>query len=164
MPGIMFKKVVILIHLELFFALIIVSCDLPADMNPPGDSMAGYIMFHSDTGFIYNSGYYAVSLYGDSTFPFNRLPVRSDSLKNIKWDGTGYSCTFHLSGIPTGKYYAASTWIKYPQTPADTPIVLGTYGCDTLYNCTNNKKISFPNFTGNWINIWSWADTSKRLY
>jgi hypothetical protein len=158
------KKKLIYVFSVLLFASFLISCDSLIDLNPPGDSISGYIMYHSDTSFAYNTGYYAVSLYGDSTYPFNRLPFRSDSLKNIKWDGTGYSCTFDLSGIPAGKFYVASTWIRYPRQPGDTPVVLGTYGCDTLYNCTASKRISFPYFTGNWINIWSWADTSKKLY
>jgi hypothetical protein len=57
--------------------VLIISCDSPVTY-PKGDTFAGYILF-TDSSFIPN-GYYTISLFRDKTFPFDTLPVKTNSL------------------------------------------------------------------------------------
>jgi hypothetical protein len=147
----------------LVIVLSVVSCDTPTDLNPPGDAFAGYVYF-IDTNFTYSNGFYAIAVYKEGDNPFTSKPLKIDSLSDIELVGSRYQSAYKIHDMPTGKYFIASTWIKYPVEENCNPIVLGTYGCDTSYTCTSHRKLVFPNFTGNFINIYSWADTSKRLY
>lgn len=136
------------------------SCDAPPDLNPPGDGLGGQIVF-IDTNLITYGGYYAISVYNaDSTYPFHRVPYRSDSLQLIRRDYV-YDAFYDMSGIGPGNYYVASTWFHYPKIPNERPIVLATYGCDTSNTCNNHIKIHYPNFEGVYRNIISWTDTAK---
>jgi len=144
------------------FFLIHQGCELPQDFNPPGDNMSGMIIM-ADTNLITDGGYYAVSIFSaDSTSPFSRVPYLSDSLSFYIRYGV-YQSNYDVSGIGSGKYYVACTWMRYPHNPHEIPIVLATYGCDTLSNCTSHKVIYYPNYEGVYRNIISWTDTAKGI-
>jgi hypothetical protein len=147
----------------LVMMLSVTGCDAPTDLNPPGDDFAGYIYF-VDTNFTFSSdGFYAVSLYSDSVELFKKKPLKTDSLLAIVKKGSRYEAAYKMHGIPTGKYCIAATWVRYPVSENNIPIVLGIYGCDTSNSCASYKKVIFPNFTGNFHNIFSWADTSRSF-
>ena len=153
------------ISIIIILALIaIFGCESPQDLNRSGDKLSGLII-HVDTNLYLNGGYYSVSLYSaDSVSPFNRVPVRTDSLRLTKRsDSLLYETTYDMNGIPAGRYYVASTWSSYPKVPNEVPIVLGTFGCDTSRTCTNHIILVYPNFEGNFRNILSWTDLAKRL-
>lgn len=138
-------------------------CELPQDINRPGDKLSGYIT-HVDTNLYLNGGFYSVSIYNaDSTDPFNRVPVRTDSMVLTRRDNL-YESTYSMDGISSGKYYVAATWSRYPRVSGDVPIVLGTYGCDTARNCNSHKIIVYPNTEGHFRNITSWTDLGNRLF
>jgi hypothetical protein len=148
----------------LFLVLtVFTSCDGPVDPGRSGNKLSGYIT-HRDSILYQSGGYYTVSIFNaDSTNPFNRVPVRSDSLNLTRRDWL-YETTYSMDDIPAGRYYIASTWSKYPKVANEVPIVLGTYGCDTTSNCSNHKMVTYPNYEGQFRNILSWTDPSKRLY
>jgi hypothetical protein len=151
--------------LLLLFAVSIIyySCgnDNPVNLNPPGDGLAGYVT-HINMNLI-PGGYYSVSLFcADSVNPFNRVPLRTDSL-NLKRRDNLWETPWNMHGIPQGRYYVASTWSRYPRVPNEIPMVLGTYGCDTSASCTSYIGVSFPNYEGVFRNIISWTDTTKRM-
>ncbi len=142
---------------------IITACDSPTDLNRTGDKLTGYVT-HIDSILYLSGGYYSVSIYNaDSTIPFNRVPLRTDSL-NLKKRDWLYETSFDMDGIPAGRYYIAATWSKYPKVPYEIPIVLGTYGCDTIANCMSHKVVEYPNYEGKFRNILSWTDLGKRLF
>ena len=138
------------------------SCDSLQDLNPPGDNMSGIITY-VDSNLITSTGYYAVSIFSaDSTNPFHRVPLRSDSLVLTRL-GNAYETIYDMNGISEGRYYVASTWVRYPRIPNEIPKVLGTYGCDTSITCTNYIVIHYPNFEGASRDILSWTDTLRSL-
>lgn len=148
-----------------FTLVFLYSCDSPMEPGRSGDKLSGYIT-NLDTNIIISStGYYSLSLFSaDSTNPFYRVPVRTDSLGLTKRaDGYCYETLYNMTGVSSGKYYLAVTWSHYPRVENEVPLVLGTYGCDTNYSCTNYKVIVYPNFDGNFRNIHSWSDTTRRL-
>ncbi len=153
-------------YLKIIFILSLlklIACDNPVDLNRTGEKLSGYIT-HIDSILYLSGGYYTVSLYNaDSINPFNRVPIRTDSL-NLKRRDWLYETTYTMEGITAGRYYVAATWSKYPKVQNEIPIVLGTYGCDTTYNCSNHKMILYPNYEGKFRNIFSWTDLGKRLY
>ena len=166
--GLIFFKInhamKIITYIILLTVVLFISCEGPQDVNRPGDKMDGYIFF-VDSAFVISNGYYSVSLYSaDSSFPFLRVPVRTDSLRNIYLHGFNYEVQYSMDGIAPGRYYIASTWSRYPKIPNEVPKVLGTYGCDTSYTCTNHTVVVYPNTQGNFRSIWSWTDTTKALY
>lgn len=145
-------------------ALVIVfGCESPQDLNRPGNKMDGYITY-TDTNLVLTGGYYTVSLYNaNNSDPFNWPPVRTDSLKDFYIIDQHYVVMFSIDGIETGNYFVASTWSKYPKVANEIPKVLGTYGCDTTYNCTEYKPVEYPNYQGNFRNILSHTDPLKAL-
>jgi hypothetical protein len=149
--------------LSVIFLMIIISCDNPYELNRPGDKLSGYIT-HVDSTLYFEGGYYySVSVYiADSTNPFNRVPFRTDSL-NLRRRDRIWETTYDMDGIPPGRYLIAATYSKYPKIPNEVPIVLGTYGCDTNANCVNHKVVEYPNYQGNFRNIFAWTDPAKRL-
>ena len=154
------KQLQIIITVSLFF-LLIQSCSNPADMNPPGDQMSGYVTHINDN--LIPGGFYSVSLYSaDSVNPFNRVPVATDSL-NLTLRQNVFETVYSMTGIQSGNYYVAATWSRYPRIQNEVPIVLGIYGCDTSKSCSTYKVIMFPNYEGVFRNILSWTDTTKRL-
>lgn len=152
-----------ILAIEFFFLIFLYSCDNPADFNRPGDKLSGYIT-HVDTILNLNGGFYSVSVFNaDSTSPFLRIPVRTDSMTLTRRDNL-YESTYDMDGIQAGRYYVAATWSRYPRVPNEVPIVLGTYGCDTSRTCTNHIIIVYPNFEGHFRNLTSWTDLGKRLF
>ncbi len=144
------------------FIMVLASCESPADMNREGSKLSGYIT-HYDSILYLNGGFYTVSIYNaDSTNPFNRVPVRTDSLHMRKLDWK-YQTTYDMDNIPDGRYYIAATWSRYPRVANEIPMVLGTYGCDTTLNCTTHEVVVYPNYDGQFRNIISWTDPAKRL-
>ncbi|HAX47920.1 MAG TPA: hypothetical protein DCX92_02955 [Bacteroidetes bacterium] len=132
------------------------------EVNRPGDKLSGYVT-HNDSILYMTDGYYSISVYNaDSLNPFNRVPVRTDSL-NLKKRDWLYETPFTMNGIPSGRYFVAATWSKYPKVPNEVPIVLGTYGCDTIVNCSAYQMISYPNYEGKFRNIQAWTNPARRL-
>jgi hypothetical protein len=125
-------------HIAIFFFLLsflLPSCGNPLDFNRPGDKLTGYVT-HINMNLI-SGGYYSISVYSaDSTNPFNRIPVRTDSLNLTRRDNL-YETFYDMSGVSNGNYYIAATWSRYPRVPNEIPIVLGKYGCDTSCTCTS---------------------------
>lgn len=147
----------------LILILTVSSCESPQDLNRPGDKLDGYVT-HVDMNLDTNGGFYSVSVFNaDSMNPFLCVPVRTDSMILTRRDNL-YESRFSMDGIPSGRYYIAATWSRYPRVHNEVPIVLGTYGCDTLFNCTAHKVISYPNFDGNFRNLFAWTDLNKRLF
>lgn len=129
--------------------------------QPSGDYISGWVTF-KDTNFV-KGGYYAISMYENKSNPFNSMPIKSDSL-HLKDIRGGRDVYYRFTNSNSGSYYFGVTWIKLPEDPNFKPIVLGTLGCDTVPNCGNNEIIMFPNFTGASYNIFTWTDTTRRLY
>ncbi|MCC7158593.1 MAG: hypothetical protein IT281_03540 [Ignavibacteria bacterium] len=151
-------KILFLIFITGFFG-----CEMPADLNPPGDNLKGYLV-HIDSNLYLNGGFYSVSIYNaDSSNPFNRVPVRTDSL-NLTHHQNFYQTFYEMNCVPAGRFYLASTWSSFPRIEGEVPIVLGTYGCDTSTSCTDHEIILYPNFQGNFRNFTSNTDLSKRLF
>jgi len=154
----MYRIILVIFFVVFYFT----GCEVQ-DVNRPGDKLDGYIFF-TDTSLSRNGGFHSVSVYSaDSTSPFLRIPLRTDSLRDFDRVDSHYVSQFSMDGIPPGKFYVASTWTRLPRNPAEVPIVLGTYGCDTSRSCTNHEIIVYPNTQGNFRNITSWTDTTKRL-
>lgn len=154
---------VVVVFILVFFVFLLSSCEGPQDMNRPGDKMDGYVFF-VDSNLITTGGYYSVSVYNaDYQDPFRSTPLMTDSIVLYRVD-FHYEAQFTFDGIPAGNVYVASTWSRYPKIPNEAPIVLGIYGCDTAYSCLNPTKVAYPNTQGNFRNITSWTDTTRRIY
>lgn len=140
-----------------------IGCELPQDLNRPGDKLDGYVI-HFDTALVFNGGYYSVSVFvADSVNPFNRVPLRTDSLGLTRRPGGFvYETLYSMDGIPEGRYYIAATWSRYPRVNNEVPAVLGIYGCDTNINCSP-RVVLYPNYEGNFRNITSWSDPARRM-
>ena len=130
-----------LLPLSVFCLILFFSCG--EEVNAPQDFVSGTITFN-DTNLKYIGGYYAVSLYGDSTNPFTRIPVRSDRLAIGISNGVA-SSYYKVSGLASGNYYIGATWID---SSSGNVSVYGVYGCDTLVNCSNPTRVTVPNFAG----------------
>ncbi len=144
-----------------FLITFIFSCSNIEDPNPTGDKLAGQITLINTN--LIQSGFYSVSLYSaDSSSPFNRVPVMTDSL-NLSMQNNLYKTIYDFSGIQPGRYFVASTWSHYPKRQNEKPIVLGIYGTDTSHTSTDYNVVLFPNYEGVYRNIISWTDTTKRL-
>ena len=64
----------------LFSLIVFAACESPVDMNRDGGKLSGYVT-HLDSILYLSNGYYTISIYNaDSINPFNRVPVRTDSL------------------------------------------------------------------------------------
>jgi hypothetical protein len=154
-----------IIIISAFLLTFLYGCDTPMDPGRSGDKLTGYVT-HRDTNVIITpSGFYSISIFSaDSVNPFYRVPVRTDSLNLTRRpDMIVYESQYNLEGIPAGKYYVAVTWSRYPRVANEIPMVLGTYGCDTNYSCTNHTIVTYPNFDGNFRNIACWSDTTNRM-
>lgn len=146
-----------------FLLAFLYGCDNPADFNRPGDKLSGYIT-HVDSNLYLNGGFYSVSIYNaDSVNPFNRVPVRTDSLTLTKRDAL-YESRYDMDDVPSGHMLIASTWSRYPRVQNEIPIVLGTYGCDTSASCNSHTMVPYPNYEGHFRNLTSWTDLNRRLY
>lgn len=143
--------------------ILVTACDPPVDVSRPGDKLSGYVT-HIDSVLYMNGGYYSISIYNaDSSNPFNRVPVRTDSLNLTRRDWL-YETPFTMEAVPSGRYYIAATWSSYPKIPNEIPLVLGTYGCDTNANCSSHKIVEYPNYEGKFRNLFAWTNPAKRLY
>ena len=130
-------------------------------INPQQDFVSGTITFKS-TNLLTSGGYYAVSVFPDVTNPFNQSPVATDSVE-INISGNTATAYYKVPGLPTASYYIGAVWIR----SSDNCVrgVLGTYGCDTLYNCPNSIKVTVPTAAGTGsLNFSCWTDTTSRLY
>ncbi len=151
------KNYLLLVILSALF-FFIQSCDDTVDS--PQYYIAGTVTF-TDTHISSGSGYYAISIYADTTEPYQRAPIVSDSLV-INVSGNTATATYRVNNVPSGTYHVGATWIC-TQTERISG-VLGIYGCDTARSCMGNH-ISIPNFSGsNECNFISWTDTLKKLY
>lgn len=141
--------------------ILIAACGNPADFNKPGDNLSGYIT-HVNMNLI-PGGYYSVSIFNaDSTDPFHRVPVRTDSL-NLKQRDHLFETIYDMHGVQLGHYYVAATWSRYPKVENEVPMVLGIYGCDTSMTCTSYIILAYPNYDALFRNITSWTDSTKRM-
>ena len=128
-------------------------------VNPQTDYMGGTVTF-LDSNVNHTGGYYAISFYGDSTYPFTKAPILSDSLV-ITTSGGVTSAYYKETSLPTGYYYVAATWVNHS---SGNVYALGTYGCDTAANCTSTK-ITFPSYAGTGaLNILSYTNIYKAIY
>jgi hypothetical protein len=155
----------LIIQVLIIILALLAGCESPSDMNRPGDRLSGYITHFDTNVIITSSGFYSVSVFSaDSVVPFNKIPVRTDSLRLTRRpDLIVYESTYQMDGIPPGSYYVAATWSRYPRVPNEIPMLLGTYGCDTSYTCTNHIVVVYPNFDGNFRNILCWSDTLRKM-
>lgn len=156
------KKKYFLTFLSIFFITILIisliGCD-DTGVNPKANYMGGTITY-TNSSLIQSGGYYAVSFYGDSTSPFTKAPIRSDSLI-ITTSGGVTSAYYRDSSLAAGNYYIAATWINRYN---GNVYALGVFGCDTVANCTPTA-VAFPNFAGTGsVNIRSYTSISKALY
>lgn len=148
----------IFLTLIISFILIIQSCD--DSVNSPQYYIAGTVTF-TDTHLSTGQGYYAVSVYADTSQPYQRAPIISDSL-TITVAGNVATANYRIENVPAGTFHVGTTWIC-TQT-GNIRGVLGIYGCDTAVNCMGTH-VGIPNYSGtNDINFLSWTDTLKRLY
>ncbi len=150
------------VYITILVILYFSGCEVQ-DVNRPGDKLDGIITF-TDSNLIFTGGCPTVSVYSaDSTYPFHRVPIRTDSLKVIYRMNNYKVAEYSMDGIPPGNILVASTWSRHPRRSTDVPIVLGTYGCDTSRSCTQHGIVIYPNTQGNFRNILSWTDTTRRL-
>ncbi len=151
---------VIFFHAFLFLSFYFLQSCGDTAVQQSGDSITGYITF-TDTNLI-GGGYYAISMFKNRANPFDTLPLRNDSLTMSK-SGNVYKVFYKFSGVSSGSYYFAVTWIKSPFIPGVVPPVLGSRGCDTNHNCSSHRLIAFPNYSYENCDILSWTDTTMRL-
>ncbi len=119
------------------------NCGGDSSVNAPQDFVTGTITFNG-SNFYYSGGYYAVTIFSaDSSNPFHRVPVKSDSLAITNNNGV-YSAYYKTSGL-SGNYYITSSWFRHSNNQA---IVIGAYGCDTTVNCTTATIVAVPNYAG----------------
>ncbi len=152
---------------ELSLAVLLVSCMISFQqcgddaLNPEQDFVSGTITF-KNTNLLTTGGYYGVSVYSDAANPFSQNPLAIDSV-DISISGNTATAYYKISGLASADYYIGAVWIR----SSDNCVrgVLGTYGCDTLYNCTSSIKVTVPTAagTGN-LNFSCWTDTLRRLY
>ena len=146
-------------HITYFFistiTFLYISCDYSGDYYPKGDYISGYISF-VDSNFILSGGYYAVALYSNQSTPYHSVPLTTDTLHTA-----GASSPYHYRIYWENKStcYLGIVW-KRTSGESEIPRVLGIYGCDTSYSCTDFKSIFFPNYTGANYNIICWTDTT----
>ncbi|HEY3250057.1 MAG TPA: hypothetical protein VGK25_02960 [Ignavibacteria bacterium] len=112
-------------------------------VNASQDFVSGTITY-IDTLLNYDSGYYAVSIYGDNTNPFSHPPVRTDSITPVIQNGTPTSY-YKVTGLASASYYIGGIWINRSN---GNVTLLGVYGCDENINCTNPTKVTIPNYSG----------------
>ena len=124
----------------MFFSVFFQSCGDDA-VNAPQDFASGTITY-IDNQFNFNGGYYAVSIYGDSTDPFHRKPIRSDS---VAVNTSGFTAYYKVDGLPAGSYYIGSTWIRRSD---GLVTIYGSYGCNENPFCSTSKNITIPNYAG----------------
>jgi hypothetical protein len=137
----LFKKFVYIFFITIFVFLFQTCSD--NSTNPQQNYISGTITFNN-TAFYYSSiAYYAVSVFGDSTYPFTKAPIASDSIQ-ITTSGGIATAYYKISNLAAGNYYIGVTWIN---KTSGSDEVLGTYGCDTIANCTSTI-VTFPNYAG----------------
>ena len=131
------------------------SCDFSDNYYPKGDYISGYITF-VDTNFMSSGGYYAVALYSNQSSPYNSIPLTTDTLK-IAGATSPYNYRIYYEN--KSACFLGIIWER-TTSESEIPRVLGTYGCDTSYSCTDFKSINFPNFTGANYDVICWTDTT----
>jgi len=132
-------KIIFVVFL-VFVCSLIQTCGEDA-VNAPQDFVSGTLTY-IDNQFTFNGGYYAVSIYGDSTNPFYHRPIRTDS---VAVNTSGLTAYYKVEGLTSGSYYIGSTW--YRKSDGHVTI-LGSYGCDENPNCSNPTKVTIPNYSG----------------
>ncbi len=155
-------KFYIIIFLPFLFVFLLVmqSCNMDdLATQPKGDYIDGFALF-IDTNYVTSGGNYGIALYNNNPSPFIYEPVYVDTI-NLAGIVSGHSYSYRMHWGGKGNYFAAVVWMR---NSGGTPIVLGTYGCDTCHTCTSHEVIAFPNFTGSNYNIRCWNDTSQALH
>src|SRR4030095_16773404 len=132
----------ILVYSVIFLGVHFFTCG-EDPVNAPQDFVSGTITY-TDTLLNYNGGYYAISIYGDSTNPFSHPPVRTDSITPTIQNGN-VTAYYKVSGLASGSYYIGSTW-KH-RTNGNVTLI-GVYGCDENINCNNPTKSHSPSYSG----------------
>ena len=153
-------KLHLLLTVFMLFLILTQSCgDNPA--NAPGDRISGTITFVNTSFLDTTSGHYAVALFTFQSNPYCFTPVRSEKIQ-IDYSTTSYY--YNMTGIESNTYYVGVTWL--PNSGGPTPLVLGTYGCDTANasTCTNYSAIEFPSYSGTGsIGFLSWTHYYNRI-
>ena len=152
-------KELILLPVFISISLFIGNCGTDDSVNATQDFVSGTITFNN-SNLNYSGGYYAVSVYSDTTDPFRHNPFKSDSL-SIVTSGGVTTAYYNVNGL-SGNYYIGAVWIRH----SDGHIaVLGTYGCDTTINCTGSIKETIPNYAGTGgLNFKSSTDITRNMF
>jgi hypothetical protein len=146
--------------IAIFLVILIQRCGGDDSVNPSGTYMGGTITY-TNTNLVLNGGYYAVSFYGDSTNPLSHTPIKTDSLA-VGVNGGLASVHFKESGLPTGNYYIASTWVR---SSDHARFILGGFGCDITLHCPAPTQVAFPNYAGTAaLDFLSKTDPSSPIY
>lgn len=132
------------IFLVFLIVLLLQKCGVDDSSGLQQDFVSGTVTY-TDSNFYFNGFYYAVSVYGDSTNPFSHSPITSDSVQ-INLQSNPKTAYYKISGLANGNYYIASTWMTSNKTVYK---ILGSYGCDTVPNCSNLIKVTVPSYAGN---------------
>lgn len=91
-------KIIQIIFYELIIAVIIFTNSYSCgddSLSAPQDFVSGNILY-IDNQFNFSGGYYAISLCGDCTDPFNRKPISIDS---VAINSTGKKAYYKISGL-----------------------------------------------------------------
>ena len=148
------------ILLAILVVIVIQKCGGDNSVNPTGTFMGGTITY-TNTSLVTSGGYYAVSFYGDSTNPLSHTPIKTDSL-SVGVNGGLASAYFKETGLPTGNYYIASTWVR---SSDHARFILGGFGCDITLHCPAPTKVAFPNYAGTAsLDFLSKTDPSSPTY
>lgn len=173
-----FLKHLMVFTIVAFVGILINSCgdDTIITNNPPttpdtactdstltGLMIKGRVTF-VDTNFIRTGGVYLISAYPESGWPPVGPPSSYDT---IRISGNNLNYCYTLSNLPTADKYVVSVgWRK--QTGGQSPI-MSVYGCDTLHSmsCLMNPPLKADLTSGSgvrFINMLSWADTTKKIF
>jgi hypothetical protein len=133
------------------------------DTSLTGLMIKGRVTF-VDTNFIRTGGTYLISAYPETGWPPTGGPSAFDT---IRISGNNLNYCYTLSNLPSAQRYVVSVGFR-KATGGQSPI-LSVYGCDTLHSipCLLNppRKADLTSGQGvKYINLLSWADTSKKIF
>jgi len=134
-------KTIIVVFI-LFLSVFFITCGEDT-VNAPQDFVSGTITY-IDTLMNFNGGYYAISIYGDSTNPFSHQPIRSDSVAVNISNGTA-TAYYKVSGLASGNYYIGSTRVNRSN---GNVTIYGALGCNENPGCPAPTKVTVPNYAG----------------
>jgi len=125
-----------------------------------GPSFSGKISFVTlDTAMTpVTGGYFGLALFASSSDIYTGKPLNVIRLIATK-SGGKFSSEFSIGPLSASySYYFTVVWIHEPYNEMDQRPVLGTFGCDTVYNCTSHKQAIGT------VNFYAYGDTVRRLF